>query len=137
MRKAGPIQARTGTQISVFLLNQPGTLAEVTELLGARGVNLLALSMAEGLDHGYVRMVPDEPEEALRVLRENKYLLLEREVLLLELANRPGSLARVCRTLADAGVNIEYVYCANSPSVGSGLVVLRVDDREKARKALA
>jgi hypothetical protein len=124
--------AKTGTQISVFLEDSPGTLAGVAERLGKSGVNIYALTLAEGLGHGYVRMVVDKPDVARRVLKEAGELVMEREVLLLELSNAPGSLGRVARTMGDAGINLEYAYCAGGPSVDRGLVVVKVDDTKKA-----
>lgn len=125
-----------GRQISVFLDDEPGTLGRVARLLGGHGVNIYALSLAEGLGHGYVRMVVDKPDEALDVLRKAEELTLEREVLLLELSNEPGSLGTVAEALGAAGVNIEYAYCAGGPSVDKGLVVIRVSDLTKALSVL-
>jgi len=125
-----------GVQISVFLENEPGTLGKACALLGDRGINIFAISLAEGLDHGYVRMVVDQPETALRVFQETGTLSYTRDVLLLELANTPGSLGAICRRLAEAGINLEYAYCAGGPGVEHGLVVMRVDDNEKALRVL-
>lgn len=121
-----------GRQISVFLDDEPGTLANVSELLGKNGVNIHALSLAEGVGHGYVRMVVDKPDVAVRVLAAAEQLTMEREVILLELSNLPGSLGRVARALADARINLEYAYCAAGPSVDRGLIVVRVSDTKKA-----
>jgi hypothetical protein len=125
-----------GRQISVFLDDEPGTLGRVAKWLGEHGVNIYALSLAEGLGHGYVRMVVDKPDRALEVLREADELTLERDVLLLELSNKPGSLGAVAARLGEAGVNIEYAYCAGGPSVDKGLVVIRVNDTDKALRVL-
>ncbi len=127
---------RKGRQISVFLDDEPGTLGRVARLLGEHGVNIYALSLAEGLGHGYVRMVVDKPGEALAVLQKAEELTLERDVLLLELSNQPGSLGGVAERLGAAGVNIEYAYCAGGPNVDKGLVVIRVNDTEKALEVL-
>ncbi len=120
----------------MFVEDQPGTLAAVTNLLGKHGINIYALTLAEGLGHGYVRMVVDKHDEAMKVLRAADELIMERDVILLELSNQPGSLGRVAGTLAAAGVNLEYAYCAGGPSVDKGLVVVRADDSEKALKVL-
>lgn len=125
-----------GRQISVFLDDEPGTLGRVAKRLGEHGVNIYALSLAEGLGHGYVRMVVDKPDEALKVLRVADELTLEREVLLLELSNTPGSLGAVAARLGEAGVNIEYAYCAGGPNVDKGLVVMRVNDTDAALRVL-
>jgi hypothetical protein len=123
---------RKGRQIAVFLDDRPGTLSEVALLLGRHGVNIYALSLAEGIGHGYVRMVVDKPDEALRVLREAEELVMERDVLLLELANVPGALGEVTRRLAEAKINVEYAYCAGGPNVDRGLVIVRVDQTDQA-----
>jgi hypothetical protein len=125
-----------GKQLSVFVEDQPGTLASVSNLLGQQGVNIYALSLAEGLGHGYVRMVVDQPEKALNIFQEADELTLQRDVILLELSNQPGSLGFVAGTLAEAGINIEYAYCAGGPSVDKGLVIVRVHDSDKALKVL-
>jgi len=125
-----------GRQISIFLDDKPGTLGNVATLLGSHGVNIYALSLAEGLGHGYVRAVVDKPDEALRVLKDAGELTMEREVLLLELANAPGSLGAVCRRLGEAKINLEYAYCAGGPNVEKGLVIIRVDDSDKAIRIL-
>lgn len=125
-----------GRQISVFLEDRPGTLADITQMLGEHDVNIHALSLAEGLGHGYVRMVVDKPDAAIAVLREADELAMEREVLLLELSNLPGSLAKATRKLAEAGINLQYAYCAAGPGVDKGLVVVKVDDTAGALKVL-
>jgi len=79
-----------------------------------------------------VRMVVDQPDAALKALREADELVMEREVLLLELANVPGALGEVTRRLAEAKINLEYAYCAGGPNVDRGLVIVRVDHTERA-----
>lgn len=128
--------AKLGKQLSVFVEDQPGTLAAITSLLGKNGINIYALTLAEGLGHGYVRMVVDKHDEAVKVLRAAEELTIERDVVLLELSNAPGSLGRVAGALGAAGVNLEYAYCAGGPSVDKGLVVVRAGDSAKALKVL-
>ncbi|MFH0879732.1 MAG: ACT domain-containing protein [Lentisphaerota bacterium] len=125
-----------GKQISVFLDDKPGMLAGITELLGRHGVNIYALSLAEGIGHGYVRMVVDKEDEAISTLRDANELVLDREVLLLELSNKPGSLGLVTRLLAESGVNLEYAYCAGGRGVDKGLVIVKVDDTDNAMQVL-
>ena len=125
-----------GRQISVFLDDTPGTLAGVAEELGKHGINIYALTLAEGLGHGYVRMVVDKPDECIKALKAAEELVMERDVILLELNNAPGSLGSVARELAKANINLEYAYCAGGPNVDKGLVVVRVNDTEKALKVL-
>lgn len=128
--------AQKGKQIAVFIENEPGTLAAVTEILAKQNINIYALTLAEGIDHGYVRMVVDRYEEARKLLVQMGQLVIDRDVILLDLANKPGSLAAVTHLWAGAGINLEYAYCANSPKVDKGMVIVRVNDTDKAIKLL-
>jgi hypothetical protein len=129
--------ATVGRQISVFLDDKPGALAEVCKMLSDRGINIYALSLAEGVGHGYVRMLVDKPDEALRLLQEAEELTMEREVLLVDLVNVTGALGMLTGLLGEAGVNIEYAYCAGGSHVDCGAVVIRVNQTEKALKVLS
>ena len=126
---------RRSRQISVFLDNRPGALGRLTDALGEHGVNIYALSVSEGIDHGYVRVVPDRPDEALEVLRRLDYLAYEREVLLLEISNTPGALGSVAKRWGDLGVNVEYAYCAGGPDVDRGLIAVMAEPIERAEQA--
>lgn len=137
MSERPALSTSRGKQISVFLDDKPGALAGVTLLLGEHGVNVFALSLAEGIDHGYVRMVVDHHDQACRLLKENGFLFFEKDILLLEIPNRPGALGRVARTWGSRGINVEYAYCAGGPGVESGLIVVRVSDADGALAALA
>ena len=137
MNPDAPCRVEIGRQISVFIEDEPGTLARVAERLGARGINIFALTLSEGEGHGFVRMVVDRPAEAADLIRGAGELVSERDVLLLELWNRPGALASVAARLAAAGVNLEYAYCAGGPNVDRGLVIVRAEDTRKAAQVLA
>ena len=129
-------KAVEGCQLSVFLVNQPGSITAVSGLLSDKGVNIIAFSLAEGLDHGYVRMVVDKPDIARVALTEDGGLIFERSVLLVEASNHEGSLHRIANTLSEAGVNVDYTYCASGTRPDTGLMVARVNDLPKAISAL-
>lgn len=128
--------ARIGHQISVFIENRPGTLGTVIDVLREAGINMLAISLSEGLEIGYLRVTVDKLAEAKAALQKNGQLVLEREVLLLEVANEPGGLASAIDQIASAGSNIEYAYSANSPVPGRSMIVVRVPDPAAALKIL-
>ncbi len=136
MNKQKVFKIESGKQISIFLENEPGSLSKVARLLGDNGINMYGLTVAEGIDHGYVRMVVDREQEAVKLLDENGYMAFERDVLLLEISNNPGSFAVVAQQLGDKGVNIEYAYCAGGPNVDRGMVVIYVDKNNSAQEAL-
>ena len=127
---------KTVTQLSLFLENKPGTLAAVCGTLARAKVNILAISVTDGVDHAVVRMVVDEAQRALHLLCERGVLVVERDVLLIACRNKPGELAAIARKLSAKKVNIEYAYAATVPDSPAGAIILRVDNLAKARKVL-
>ncbi len=124
-------------QISVFLENRSGRLAEVTRVLGDANLNIRALSLADTSDFGVLRMIIDYPERAYMVLKENHYTVQETEVVTLEVADQPGGLAGVLETLYQNQINVEYLYAfPERDSVDKALLVFRFDDMDKAIKLL-
>ena len=123
-------------QLALFLDNRPGTLSRVCGALAEKKVNILALTTSDTVDHSVVRMVVDDPQIAVWLLEEGGAMVVEDEVILVEGNNHAGSLAEIAATLAEAHVNIEYLYCATATNSKKGLLVLRVDDAKKALKAL-
>lgn len=127
----------TARQLSIFLDNKPGTLADVCKELANAKINIFALSISDTTDYSVVRMVVSEPQKALHLLGERGVLVVDNDVLLIENANKPGTLAEIAQRLAKAKINIEYAYLATSPSSKRGLAVIRVSETKKALKALA
>jgi hypothetical protein len=123
-------------QLSVFIDNRPGTLAEVCEELAAHKINIYALSISDTADHSVVRMVVSDPHGALHLMGERGAMVVENNVLLLESDNKPGTLGEIAKRLAKAKVNIEYAYLATGPKAKKGLAVVRVSDTKRAMKAL-
>jgi hypothetical protein len=123
-------------QLAVFLENRPGALAAMSETLAEAGINLLALTVSDTVDHAVIRLVVDKPDAALHLLGDAGMLVVESDVLVVELGNRPGTLARVARRLAESNVNIEYAYCTIMSDAERGILVLRTREPEKALLAL-
>ena len=124
------------TQLALFLDNKPGTLARVCDALSTAKINIYAISTSDTLDHSVVRLVVSDPRKALLLFEDHGALVIENEVLMLSGDNKPGSMSRICNQLADAGVNIEYAYCATPPDARKGLLILRVSNAKKAMKVL-
>ena len=97
-------------QISVFLENKSGRLAEVTRTLGKHDINIRALSIADTTDFGILRLIVNKPADANRILREEGFMVSETEVIAVDVPDRPGGLADVLEMLGKVGVNIEYLY---------------------------
>ena len=123
-------------QISIFLENKAGRLAEVTAILGRENINIRALSIADTTDFGILRLIVNRPEEAGRVLRKEGFMVSETEVLAVEVPDRPGGLAGVLSILSEAGVNIEYLYAFIEKSSADALVIFRVENSSLAAEAL-
>jgi len=123
-------------QLALFLDNRPGMLAKVCDVLAAEKINIYAISTSDTVDHSVIRMVVSNPDRALRIFEEHGTLVVDDEVLMIEGGNKPGSLASISRRLAAAKINIEYCYCATSPSSKSGLLIARVSNAKKALKIL-
>ena len=124
------------TQLALFLDNRPGTFARVCDALSEAKINIYAVSTSDTVDHSVVRMVVSHPRKAMLLFEEHGTLVVETEVLMLEGGNKPGSLARISRRLAEARINIEYCYCATPPDARKGLLILRVNNAKKAMKVL-
>jgi hypothetical protein len=123
-------------QLALFIANRPGTLARVCMALSEGNINIYALSTSDTVDHIVVRMVLSDPAKALRIFEEHGTLVVTNDVLMIEGASKPGSLASISNSLAAASINIEYAYCATSPKALKGLLILRVADPRKALKVL-
>ena len=117
-------------QVSIFLDNRPGTLARTCQALAKEGINIQALSISDTVDHAVVRMVVSDAKKAERVLQALHATVQERDVIFMDLPNKPGTLAKIAEQLAAAGINIEYAYCTGSTSQEMGNMVLRTNDLE-------
>jgi len=119
------------TEFVVAMENQPGRLATLTEALAAFGVNIEALTAYGHNGDGTVRLIVDDAPTTRRVLSEAALKNIENAVLTAVLPHRPGELARLTRSLADAGVNIEAIYVLRASSDGIE-IALSVDQPESA-----
>ena len=123
------------TQLSVFLDNKPGKLAEVLRLLKDKNINMRALSLAETADYGILRMIVADVPAAENVLRETS-AVMRTAVTAVRMDDRAGALYDMVSVLGNAGINIEYVYAFTSPVSGNAYVVLRTNDVELCEKVL-
>ncbi|MEY8391522.1 acetolactate synthase [Lachnospiraceae bacterium] len=127
----------TVKQISVFVENKPGKLAELTEYLEQHDIDMRALSIAETQDFGIVRMIVDDAYKTSCVLKEAGYVASITPVLAVEMPDEPGSLFQILRMLGEGGVNLEYMYAFLTPKQATAYMVLRVADNEKAMDILS
>jgi hypothetical protein len=119
-------------QISVFLENKKGRLAEVTALIAREGINIRALSLADTADFGVLRLIVNDPEKCFSVLKGGGFVAQPTEVIAVEVPDRPGGLARILAVFDRHGLNIEYMYAFLEKKSDNAIVIFRVDQPAKA-----
>ncbi|ADI01559.1 MAG TPA: ACT domain-containing protein [Syntrophothermus lipocalidus] len=118
-------------QISVFLENKAGRLASVTRVLGDAGINIRALSIADTSDFGVLRLIVNDPDKAYRILKEAGFTVSQTDVVAVSVPDRPGGLAEILEVMAEADINIEYLYAFIGTTARNALVIFKVEDVEK------
>ena len=123
-------------QISVFIENKIGALADVTGVMGDAGIDLRALSLADTSDFGVLRLIVADPNRAFSLLREAGFVVSMTKTLAVPINDVPGGLAKVLKILAEENVSVEYAYAFVSRRQGNAYVVLRVKDNDYAQNIL-
>jgi hypothetical protein len=119
-------------QISIFLENKSGRLAEVTGILARADVNIRALSLADTADFGILRLIVNRTDHAKQVLKESGFTVAKTEVIALEVPDAPGGLARILQTLHGAGINVEYMYAFVQRTGDNAIIIFRFDELDRA-----
>ncbi|RQW77191.1 MAG: ACT domain-containing protein [Geobacter sp.] len=124
-------------QISVFIENKSGRLAEIARLLGEAGIDIRALSLADTNDFGILRLIVNDREKAKEVLKEKGFTVSKTEVIAVEVPDRPGGLSQILQALDQASINVEYMYAFVERCGENAVIIFRFDETEKAIKLLA
>ena len=119
-------------QLSVFVENKPGKLAEFTKLLSEHGIDMRALSIAETPDFGILRVIVDDPYQTTRVLKDADYIFSITPVIAVAIPDEPGSLSRIVDILGAGGINVEYTYAFITRNKDLAYMIFRVENNEKA-----
>ncbi len=120
------------TELTLRLQNSPGSLARVCQIIADEHVDIAALNLASPL---VLRLVVDNPVHAAATLREHHYQVEERDVLFTTAANSPGSILRLTRLIAEAGINMEYLYATVMDGQAMASIVVGVPDAARASAA--
>jgi hypothetical protein len=123
-------------QISIFLENKSGRLAEVATVLAKGGINIRALSLADTTDFGILRLIVNDTEKAKQVLKDNGFTVGKTEVIGVEVADKPGGLAEILNVMKAHNINVEYMYAFVQKSAGNAIIIFRFDELEKAIEVL-
>lgn len=119
-------------QISIFLENKSGRLADVADVLAKAGINIRALSLADTADFGILRLIVNNTEKAKEVLKENGFTVGKTEVVAIEVPDRPGGLGGILNALKGEEINVEYMYAFVQKSGENAIIIFRFDDIGKA-----
>lgn len=123
-------------QISIFVENKFGRLAEIIGILGKNNIDISALSIADTTDFGILRLIVNDPVKAEKVLRDAQVTVKTTEVIAIGVQDTPGGLATALEKLKENDISIEYMYAFIGKSEKGALVIVRVDKPEQAIKTL-
>ena len=123
-------------QLSIFMENRAGRLAEVVRLLGQAKINIRALSLADTSDFGILRLIVNDTDRAVKALRDAGHTVSLTEVIAVEVPDSPGGLASVLEPLRAAGVNVEYMYAFVETATDKAVVIFRFENLDAALTVL-
>ena len=123
-------------QLTIFVENKQGSLVDITDTLAEKNVNLRALSIADTQDFGLLRLIVNDNDAAVSALSDKGYVLKVTEVVGVKIGDQPGKLSKALSVLAQAGVNVEYLYAFMARTERHAYVVLRPTDNSAAESAL-
>ncbi len=123
-------------QISIFVENKEGRLAEVTAILRDAEVNIRALSLADTTDFGVLRLIVNNNEKAEKALKKEGFTVGMTKVMVVEVIDKPGGLNQILDPISENEVNVEYMYAFSNPQCKNAVMVFRFDDYDKALKVL-
>ena len=123
-------------QVSIFLENETGRLADLTEILAENNVDLNAVTIAETGEYGILRCIVQNPEEAVAALSGKGFMASITEVLAVAIENKPGAVNQVLQALADAGIGVKYIYSPIQSAKGEAAITMKTTDQKRAETIL-
>ena len=123
-------------QISIFLENEVGRMADVTNILAKNNVNIIALSVADTSEFGILRLIVNKPELTYQALKDAGFTVVTNFVVAVEVDDKPGGLARILDVLTKAKLNVEYMYAFVERATGRAALIFRFDKEQEAVKTL-
>ncbi|MBA4366097.1 MAG: amino acid-binding protein [Desulfobacterium sp.] len=123
-------------QISVFLENKSGRIAEVTGILAESGINIRALSLADTSDFGVLRMIVDNNQKAEEALKKQNFTVGKTFVVAVEVEDKPGGLYKILNILHKVSINVEYMYAFVQPNSSNAVMIFRFEKLDEAVRVL-
>jgi len=123
-------------QLSVFVENRRGKMSEITQSLASKGIDLRALTLADTNEFGLLRLIVSKPDEAYTLLREAGIMVRMSEVIAIGVSDKPGEFAKAVQVIADAGIDLEYLYGFASRKKEEAVIIMRLDQPGEGVSAL-
>lgn len=123
-------------QLSIFVENKKGRLANIAKILANADIDIRALCVADTNDFGVLRLIVDKPELAVKTLKQSNFTVSLTDVIAIGINDIPGSFAKIMELLSDHSVSVEYMYAFIGRDKGKAFIILRVDDNDKALSIL-
>lgn len=117
-------------QLSVFIENKPGNIADFTNFLAANKIDMRAFQIADSSDYGIIRIIVDDPFNTLTLLKDNNWICNLTHVIGVKIPDKPGAMANAMSILASENISVDYVYASITRSTDDALMVFRVKDEE-------
>ena len=130
------MKVQRSQQLSIYLENRVGALAEICQIIAEKSINLIAICAIDTVEEAVLRMVPEDGPAARAALESKGFRVIETSVLAIELPNVPGATGRAASDLAAAGINVDYIYASAHPEGGKAILVLRTHQIDQAESAL-
>ena len=118
-------------QISVFLENRTGRLADIVSNLGDSGISIRAISIADTSSFGVLRLIVDDTESAVQMLKDRGFTVRLSDVAAVKVDDKPGELGKILSIIENTGLNIEYIYGLSDHFKESAILIMRFDDMDK------
>jgi hypothetical protein len=126
------MHCQTQRQLTIALENYPGRLAAMSSAIANQGINIEALSLIDSIEQGLIRIVTSEPAECKKILVAQGFYVIEADVIIVEITDDLGQLARLTQAIAAAKINLEYTYGSSTRPGEKMRLILKVSDLDKA-----
>ena len=123
-------------QISIFVENKEGRIKKAIDTLAKQDINIRALSIADTTKYGILRLIVSDNEKAIAALEKDGFIVKENEVIILAVPDKPNGLNSTLAVFDEKGINLEYLYAFVSSKTDEAIVVMRLENMEKAMEAL-
>lgn len=123
-------------QITVFLENKDGNLSNITKIISENKIDMRAINIAETADYGLLRIIVDDSEKAVKILKENGYITTSTPVVAATVSNEPGGLNSMLEILANENIGINYMYSIFGTIESNAYMALHVNDVAKTEEIL-